>query len=260
MSQLEFDDALSRQIEGAYLIGDAVRRRGIVRAALAAVPGERIVDVGCGPGFYCRELVDEVGPQGAVVGVDSSSAMLGLAARRCAQYDNIELHESDALSLPLADDTADGLVCVQVLEYVGRVAGALAEMRRVLRPGGRVVLWDIDWPAVWWFSDDPERMRRVLHAWDEHLVHPGLPRTLAGAMRAAGFAGVHVQDHSFSSSTWDDDSYGGAILPLVAQFVAGRAGVTADEAAAWEAEQRSLADRGEFFFACPQYCFTALSP
>jgi arsenite methyltransferase len=76
-----------------------VRRRRIVREALAAASGERILDVGCGPGFYCTELLEEVGPSGSVVGVDSSPAMLELAARRCAGHDNVELRETDAASL-----------------------------------------------------------------------------------------------------------------------------------------------------------------
>ena len=76
MSQLEFDDDMALRIEGLYRIGDAVRRRRIVRESLGAARGERILDVGCGPGFYCAELAEEVGPAGSVVGVDSSPAML----------------------------------------------------------------------------------------------------------------------------------------------------------------------------------------
>lgn len=91
MSQLEFDGAQATKIETVYRIRDAVRRRRIVREALGAEPGERILDVGCGPGFYCAELAQEVRPSGSVVGVDFSAPMLGLAARRCAPHDNVEL-------------------------------------------------------------------------------------------------------------------------------------------------------------------------
>jgi arsenite methyltransferase len=75
MSQLVFDEQAAMQIEAMYRIGDAMRRRRIVREALGGASGERILDVGCGPGFYCTELLDEVGPSGSVVGADS--------ARRC---------------------------------------------------------------------------------------------------------------------------------------------------------------------------------
>ena len=79
MSQLVFDDDAARAIEAIYLIGDAVRRRAIVRAALGAQPGERVLDVGCGPGYYCAELLEQVGAEGSVVGVDGSAAMHALA-------------------------------------------------------------------------------------------------------------------------------------------------------------------------------------
>ena len=100
MSQVEFDAEVAARIESLYQIGDAVRRRRIVRETLGASPGERILDVGCGPGFYCVELAEEVGPSGSVVGVDSSPAMLELAARRCAGHDNVELRPGEAVSLP----------------------------------------------------------------------------------------------------------------------------------------------------------------
>jgi arsenite methyltransferase len=64
MSQLVFDEDAARRIEDLYRIGDAVRRRRIVRGALGAASGERVLDVGCGPGFYCAELLEEVGHPG----------------------------------------------------------------------------------------------------------------------------------------------------------------------------------------------------
>src|SRR5947209_13737135 len=85
------------------LVSSSVRRRGLVRSSLAAAPGERILDVGCGPGFFCAELQEQVGPAGLVVGVDSSPAMLDLAARRCEGRKNVQLHEADATSLPVED-------------------------------------------------------------------------------------------------------------------------------------------------------------
>ncbi len=79
MSQLQFDADLARRIEVLYKIHDAARRRELVREALGAALGDRILDVGCGPGFYCLELSEIVGSSGSVVGVDSSPAMLQLA-------------------------------------------------------------------------------------------------------------------------------------------------------------------------------------
>ena len=260
MSQVEFDEDMAAKIEALYRIGDAVRRRRIVRQALAAAPGERILDVGCGPGFYCAELAEEVGPSGSVVGVDSSPAMLELAARRCAGYEGVELRPGEAVSLPVDDTSFDAALCVQVLEYVPDPTLALAEMHRALRPGGRIVVWDVDWATVSLHALDSALTDRVLHAWDEHLTHPSLPRTLGPRLRSAGFEGVGMEAHPFSTCELDPETYGAALLPLVSTFVVGRNGITDELAQAWVSEQQQLGQRDEFYFSSTQLCFTATKP
>jgi ubiquinone/menaquinone biosynthesis C-methylase UbiE len=257
VSQLVFDEETGRQLEELYQTADAVRRRRLVRAALAAAPGERVLDVGCGPGFYCAELVEEVGPEGVVVGVDASPQMLGLAKRRCQRYGNVELHHADLTALAVTGPSFDAALCVQVLEYVPDVAAGLTQIRGALRPGGRVVVWDVDWATVSWHSLHPGRMARVLRTWEEHLAHPSLPRVLAPALRAAGFEQVQMQAHSFTSTDFDPQTYGVALVPVIKNFVAGRGDVTAQLADAWAAEQQHLGERREYFFSCTQYCFTA---
>lgn len=257
MSGFAFDEAMGERLEVLYRTRDVLRRRRLVGEALAAQPGERILDVGCGPGFYTAELLDQVGPEGSVVGVDQSEQMLALAERRCAAHDNVAFHLGDATTLHVADGSFDVALSVQVLEYVADGTTALTEMHRALRVGGRILVWDVDWATVSWYSPDPERMARVLRAWDEHLAHRSLPSTLAARLRSAGFDDIGVAGHLFATTELEPDSYGGAIMPLIADFVPGRAGVTADEAAAWVAEQEELSERGECFFACAQFCFTA---
>jgi arsenite methyltransferase len=260
MSQLIFDEQAARDLEAVYHIGDAVRRRAIVREALGAAPGERILDVGCGPGFYCAELLDEIGPAGSVVGLDSSAAMLALAERRCAGHDNVELLAAEATALPVADASFDGAISVQVQEYVADIATSLAELHRVLRPGGRVVVFDIDWATLSVSSVDEALTERVLRAWDEHLAHVSLPRTLAARLRAAGFDDVRATAYAFATVAFDPDTYGGALIPFIGAFVAGRRGLTDDDAQRWLEQQRALSERGEFYFAITQFCFTARKP
>jgi arsenite methyltransferase len=260
MSQLTFDEKTGKQLEELYRIGDSVRRRTLVRSALSAAPGERILDVGCGPGFFCAELAGDVGAEGSVLGVDASPQMLNLAARRCDGLRKVALQQAEATSLPAEGSSFDAAICVQVLEYVPDVASALAGIHSTLRPGGRLVVWDVDWDTVSWHSSHPDRMGRVLDTWEEHLAHPCLPRTLAPALRTAGFAEVGMQAHSFASATFDPDTYGAALIPVIESFVSGRGAVTADEADEWAAEQAMLGERGEYFFACMQFCFTATRP
>ncbi|HWS46589.1 MAG TPA: methyltransferase domain-containing protein [Acidimicrobiia bacterium] len=255
VSQISFDEETSRRLERLYRTRDALRRRRLVREAIAADTGDRVLDVGCGSGFYVAELLDTIGPSGAIVGVDSSAAMLGLAAARCAGHDNVVFREGDALALPVESESFDVVFSVQVLEYVADATAALAEMRRSLRPGGRVVVWDVDWATVSWHSSDDARMDRVLRAWDEHLAHPSLPRTLASRMRSAGFDGITSQGHVFASTAFDPETYGVAMIPLIADFVSGRESITAEEAAAWSADQEDLGQRGDYYFSCTQFCF-----
>ncbi len=260
MSQMEFDEQAARDLESMYEIGDARRRRELARAALAAASGERILDVGCGPGFYCAELLAEVGESGSVTGVDSSPPMLALASRRCAGHDNVELLEGEAVALPVPDEGFDAALAVQVIEYVPDVEKALAELRRALRPGGRVLIWDVDWDTLSVHSGDPGRSERVLRAWDEHLAHRTVPRTLAGRLRASGFEEVDMTAHAFAALGHAPDSWAAALVPFIGDFVAGRGGVSEEEAEAWVAEQRQLEEQGDFYFGCIQFCFTARKP
>ncbi len=257
MGQLEFDRRLVERLEKLYATRDVLRRRELVRAALGARTGDRVLDVGCGPGFYVSELLEVVGRDGLLVGVDGSADMLSVAAKRAEGHQNVEFQEADATSLPVADASFDRAIAVQVFEYVGDVAAALAEMRRALRPGGRVLVWDVDWATVSWQARDEELMQRVLAAWDKHLTHPRLPRTLAPQLRDAGFEHIEMDAHPFATIELIADAYGGSLVPLVEQYVVDQGGMSQQEAKAWADEQRELGERGDFFFTVTQFCFTA---
>jgi arsenite methyltransferase len=260
MAQLVFGEEMVEQLERLYATRDVMRRRRVVREALAPATGERILDMGCGPGFYSAELLEEVGRDGSVVGVDTSTAMLGVAAKRCEGRPNADFREGDATALPVEDGEFDAALSVQVLEYVADPSAALRELHRALRPGGRLVVWDVDWATLSWHSADPARMERVLKSWDAHLAHPSLPRTLAPRLREAGFEDVRAEGHAFASAWLDPDSYGAALIPVLETFVAAREDVGPDEAAAWAAEQRQLDEEGAFYCAVTQVCFTASRP
>lgn len=258
IENLAFDDGVAKRFDWFYASGDIVRRRNTVLDALGAAPGERIIDVGCGPGFYVTEIADSVGAAGRVTGVDRSVHMIAAAGRRIGDRRHVTLIEGEATSLPVEDGSHDAAISVQVFEYMEDVGAALSEMYRILRPGGRLVLWDVDWSTVSWHSEDPERMGRVLAAWDDHLVDPVLPRTLARSMERAGFVDVAVEGHAFLNTDAGPDAYSAGIIDFIRDFVPGHREVTDAEAEAWKLELLELSESGNYFFACTQFCFSAI--
>src|SRR4051812_16656416 len=135
-AQLRFDEETARKIETAYRSHEMVEQRRTVRERVNACPGERVLDVGSGPGFLAAELAADVGPHGVVDGVDVSDSMLAIAARRPRRAGAavVRLHRADATSLPFPDASFDAAVSTQVYEYVADIGAALRELARVLRP------------------------------------------------------------------------------------------------------------------------------
>ena len=181
---LEFDEGAARGIEAIYRTPDVASQRAQTLAALALVPGERVLDIGVGPGLLVDDMAKIVGSDGAVAGIDTSEPMVAMAKARCG--DDCDLRVGDATALPFEDASFDAVVSTQVLEYVPDLATALREVARVLRPGGRVFVLDTDWDTAVWFTEDRPRMRRVLDAWEAHLHDPCLPRTLGTRLGSAG--------------------------------------------------------------------------
>ena len=156
---LEFDEENARRLVALYTTPDVVDQRRAIRAALALQPGERVLDIGSGPGFLAAEMAEEVGADGRVHGIDPSHSMLAIAR---SSETPVDYSPGDALALPFGDEQFDAAVSTQVYEYVDDIEGALAEARRVLRSGGRLLVLDTDWDSIVWHSSNRERMERVL--------------------------------------------------------------------------------------------------
>ena len=102
-------------------------------------PGGIVLDVGCGPASITASLARATGPSGLVLGIDLSEAMLARAVR-AETGPQIGFLHADAQRLPLRDATVDAVVSMAVLQLIPDPAAALAEMARVLRPGGRLAV------------------------------------------------------------------------------------------------------------------------
>jgi arsenite methyltransferase len=198
-----------------------------------------------------------VGPAGAAHGVDPSPAMNALAAARTDGMSWVRIDDGDAVALPFPDGGFDAAVSTQVYEYVADVARALGELRRVLRPGGRALVLDTDADSLVWHTADRELHRRVLAAWEEHLVHPRLPRTLAGLLRRAGFRVTEQRVHVMFNAQMASDAFSTSYMNSIAGFVVGRQGLTEADAESWLADLRARSDEGDYLYSINRYLFLA---
>jgi ubiquinone/menaquinone biosynthesis C-methylase UbiE len=128
------------------------RRRATYQALIAAVgiqPGQRVLDVGCGTGYFVRLIAEAVGPNGLAVGIEPSTSMINYAIRKAVPSTNSEFHVGTAASLELQDNSFDVVVSSLVMHHLPQDLRtvALQEMRRVLRPGGRVLVAEARSPS-----------------------------------------------------------------------------------------------------------------
>ena len=254
---LEFDETAARGIQRLYSTSDVVAQRAAVLDLLAVQPGERVLDIGSGPGFLVASLADAVGPTGAVHGIDPSAPMNAIARELLASRPWARIDEGDALALPYPDAAFDVAVSTQVYEYVVDVPAALTELRRVLRRGGRLLILDTDWDSVVWHAADRDRHLRIMAAWEEHLAHPRLPRTLPGLLRRAGFRVTDRALVPLFNSRFEPDTYSAGTAESIARFVVGRHGLTRADSDAWLADLRERGAEDDYLFSLSRYCFCA---
>ena len=127
------------------------RRRATFQSLIAAAgvqPGQRVLDVGCGTGYFARLLARAVGPEGLVVGIDPSPEMITYASRKAGRVRNCQFRVGTAESLDLPAEHFDVVVSSLVLHHLPEDLRmpALREMRRVLRPGGKLLVAEAQMP------------------------------------------------------------------------------------------------------------------
>lgn len=257
---MRFDEVASRRVLASYRTPDIVEQRRRVLEALAPEPGERILDIGSGPGLLAGELARAVGPNGSVAGIDLSENMLALARELPTQQPGapIAFSSADATELPFPAGSFDAVLSTQVYEYVPDMKSALAEARRVLRPGGRLLILDTDWDSLVWHTTNERLKARILAAWDEHLTDPYLPRKLPRLLRAAGFTLERCEAIPVLNSGYDENTFSAHLIEMVASFVPEHQGVTESDARAWADGLRALGE--DYFFSLNRYLFMAVRP
>lgn len=155
----------------------------------AIMPGERVVDCGSGAGADSLIAARLVGAAGRVIGVDMTPEMLGTARRAAAaaRLDNVEFRDGYLEALPVDDGWADAVISNGVLNLVPDKPAALAEMHRVLRPGGRLQVADILLARA-----VPEGSKHDVSLWTGCIAGGLLAPELAAVITAAGFIDVEI--------------------------------------------------------------------
>ena len=253
-----FDESAARKTDRAYLTPDVVRQRMRTLEALQLKAGEFVLDVGCGTGLLTHDMATLVGAGGRVVGIDVSPDMLALAERRCADLPQVHLKNSKAESLPEESDGFDAVTCTQVLLYVPDVAAALAEMHRVLKPGGRIAIIETDWRGTVLNSFDDSLTRKIISGWDNTVSSPNLPVRLGPLMKAQGFSTISVSAFPILNTNCTSGNFSFGMLEQFARHAREQGAVSAAESEAWLDDLQQKGGEGSYFFCVNRFVFTAV--
>ena len=257
-SKREYNEEESKRTEQAYLSPEIVRQRTRTFEVINPQRGEQIVDIGCGPGLLVHDLAAAVGDAGRIVGADSSAPMIELAENRCSQLSNVAFVESDATNLDIDDASADAVTCIQVLLYIADVEKALAEMHRVLKPGGRAIIMETDWRSAVLNSNDDVLTEKIIEAWDKAVPSPRLPVRLGPLLRGAGFTSVHAEAFPLLSTDCTPGGYSMAMMTQCAEAACEQGIITKPESQDWLEALARLGAGDAYFFCVNRFLFSAV--
>lgn len=163
---------------------------------LALRRGLDVLELGCGAGDDVRSFARRVGPGGHVLGLDSAPALVAEAARRSADRElPVSFRVGDALALDIADASFDRIRIERLLMHVDEPLQVLLESERVLRPGGRVVIFDFDWDTLAIDGADCDLTRRIVRSYSDAIPNGRAGRALPRLLAAAGFGEVTTLPH-----------------------------------------------------------------
>ncbi|HEV2460725.1 MAG TPA: methyltransferase domain-containing protein [Ktedonobacterales bacterium] len=213
-------------------------------------PGQYVLDLGCGPGTDTIPLARIVGPGGRVVGVDFDPEMLAEAARRAHEAGVagwVQHLQAEATALPLGPDTCDASRSERLFQHLVDPAAALAEMARVTKPGGWVVVLDADWGSLSIDTPETDIERRLVRRSAEAGHRSGrVGRELYRLFKRQGLEAVSVE--GFVVILQSEARFRDILLAYNNEQAALEAGVvTEDELQRWRAALAQADAEGTFF-------------
>ncbi|MDA1075822.1 MAG: methyltransferase domain-containing protein [Proteobacteria bacterium] len=215
-------------------------------------PGMHVMDLGAGPGYFAGGLASIVGDTGRVHGVDLNARFVADANARASDKPNVEFHLVTDHQLPFDEASFDRVICKNVLEYVPDVLASLAEVRRVLKPGGKVHIIDSDWGFVivepWGKAVVDEFFVAASAAFNE----PYIGRRASGYLARSGFTEVKVNMNPFV----DLEGAGLNVLTNMASYIRTFKTMAPQTVDGLLDDARAAVERGEFLFCLPQFLVT----
>jgi len=233
-------------------------RRHAVLQELNPRRGERVLEVGCGAGLLLRDIGLALGPHGLAAGVDVSPDQIAAATRECAGVPAVKPMVCDIRALDYPDGVFDAAVAVQVVEYIDDAEGALAELRRVLKPGGRFLCLATNWDSAFWHGPDVGLTAEIAAAWEGQAAWPNLPARLPPMLARGGFASIRTLPVPIVNPNLHENTFAYWIARLMAAYAVGR-GVPGPRADAWLQALDAAEAEGEFFFSSVPILTTAIA-
>jgi ubiquinone/menaquinone biosynthesis C-methylase UbiE len=232
----------------------AVRRlREAALQMLGARTGQEIVDVGCGTGEFTRTLATAVAPTGRVLGVDASDLMVTEARRRAAAAGQaaVEFRTGDITRLEDEDASWDGAYCERVLQHVAAPARAVAELARITRVGGRLVVVDTDWGMHAINGADRRLTRAIVASWSADAAAGWVGRQLRELLGAAGVEAPTVIAETHVATDAPPDP--GTPFPAMAATAVRRGTVSEEESRRWLEQLAQANADGRFLWAVTMF-------
>src|SRR5262245_22465863 len=157
----------------------------------------RVLEIGCGNGATTSLIMQHVGPS-QLVGIDPSPVFLDMARETFAGEPRVSFALGDAVETGQAESLYDLVIAHTVYSHLLDPEGALAEARRILRPGGQLVIFDGDFVTLTVALCDGDPLQLAVGAVLRHMVHaPYLMRRLPALVTAAGFNVQSVEPHAY---------------------------------------------------------------
>lgn len=227
------------------------RLRAWSLAVLGVKPGERVLDIGSGTGETARALADAVGETGEAIGLDPNEGMRGEAAHRAP---HARFVDGNAYALPFPDGSLDAVTCERVFQHLDEPDRATAEIARVLRPGGRVIIADHDWGTAIIHPGEPDISRVITESMRGGIANPFAARRLPGHLARAGLV---VDDIGSQAMVQSPAAATSELVTMLGRMAVDRGMIDAARCERFLAGLASGAENGDFHMSVTMFAVLA---